>query len=190
MGYDPIFKQQPGPAQIQPAPNSTPHQPAVPASSPPGSASYSPQVPQGYAPAASTGYAPAASTASSTHSQYDNFNNSAIDPALAAADPAMNGQQAYNGAHALQTGLRGSPYSSVPPEPPVLKGKATSLAGRHLIASSFLTNKQHGQYESRRFSQSVVSTPQKCRLATAPSPRSSTRNSLSCSAKTTAWVSI
>ncbi|KAJ4296469.1 hypothetical protein N0V90_006514 [Kalmusia sp. IMI 367209] len=127
MGYDPIFKQQPGPAQIQPAPNSTPHQPAVSASSPPASASYSPQVPQGYAPAASAGYAPAASTASSTHSQHENFNNSAIDPALAATDPAMNGQPSYNGAHALQPGLRGSPYSSAPSEPPVLKGRPVRI---------------------------------------------------------------
>ncbi|KAL1607658.1 hypothetical protein SLS60_002593 [Paraconiothyrium brasiliense] len=125
MGYDPIFKQQPGPANLQPAPNSTQHQPSVPATSPPASASsqYSPQVPQGYAPASTVGYAPAASTASSTPSHHDNFNNPAIDPALAATDPAMNGQPPYNGAHALQAGLRGSPYSSAPPEAPILKGR-------------------------------------------------------------------
>lgn len=127
MGYDPIFKQQPGPANLQPAPNTTPHQPSVPATSPPASASsqYSPQVPQGYAPASNAGYAPAASTASSTPSHHDNFNNSAIDPALAATDPAMNGQPPYNGAHALQAGLRGSPYASAAPEPPLLKGEST-----------------------------------------------------------------
>ncbi|KAL5396520.1 hypothetical protein PMIN02_003128 [Paraphaeosphaeria minitans] len=125
LGYDPIFKQQPGPANLQPAPNTTQHQPSVPATSPPASASsqYSPQVPQGYAPASTVGYAPAASTASSTPSHHDNFNNSAIDPALAATDPAMNGQPAYNGAHALQAGLRGSPYSSAAPEAPLLKGR-------------------------------------------------------------------
>ena len=62
MGYDPIFKQQPGPANLQPAPNTAPHQPNVPAASPPASASsqYSPQVPQGYAPASNAGAADAA----------------------------------------------------------------------------------------------------------------------------------
>lgn len=129
MGYDPIFKQQPGPANLQPAPNTAQHPPSVPATSPPASASsqYSPQVPQGYAPAATAGYAPAASTASSTPSHHDNFNNPAIDPALAATDPAMNGQPPYNGAHALQAGLRGSPYSSAAPEAPILKGELRGL---------------------------------------------------------------
>ncbi|KAF2002915.1 hypothetical protein P154DRAFT_593408 [Amniculicola lignicola CBS 123094] len=102
LGYDPIFKQQPGPAQIQPAPNSAPHQVSVPASAPPTAAApYSGQVPQGYAPAASTGYPPPAPVTAAHH---ENFN--AIDPALAGQDPAMHGAPQYNGGHALNPALR------------------------------------------------------------------------------------
>ncbi|KAF1974999.1 hypothetical protein BU23DRAFT_85634 [Bimuria novae-zelandiae CBS 107.79] len=139
MGYDPIFKQQPGPANLQPAPNTTPQQPTVPATSPPASASsqYSPQVPQGYAPASNAGFAPAASTGSSTPSHHDNFNN-AIDPQLASADPAMNGQPSYNGTHALQARLRGSPYAPI--EAPVLKGRQLQIDEIFAIAGYYPPN--------------------------------------------------
>jgi hypothetical protein len=135
LGYDPIFKQQPGPTQIQPAPNSAPHQTSVPASSPPTSAPYSGQVPQGYAPAAA-GYGPPPS-APGANPPHENFNNSAIDPALAAADPAMHGGQGpYNGAHALNPVLRGmgssSPYSSTQSDAPPTKGQSTYQTHRQL----------------------------------------------------------
>ncbi|KAF2189637.1 hypothetical protein K469DRAFT_562266 [Zopfia rhizophila CBS 207.26] len=132
LGYDPIFKQQPGPAQIQPAPNSAPHQSSVPASAPPTTLPYGSQVPQGYAPAASSSYAPPLPTAGSGHPQYDNFNNSAIDPALAATDPAMHGSQPpYNGTQALNPALRGigsaSPYSSVASDAQPVKAKRVKI---------------------------------------------------------------
>ncbi|KAF2731188.1 hypothetical protein EJ04DRAFT_15615 [Polyplosphaeria fusca] len=124
LGYDPIFKQQPGPAQIQPAPNSTPHQAAVPAPAPPASTPYSGPVPQGYAPATTTSYAPPVTT---SHPSHENF-NSAIDPALAATDPAMHGGQSpYSSAHALNPALRGvesaSPYSSAASDAQPVKAK-------------------------------------------------------------------
>jgi hypothetical protein len=131
LGYDPIFKQQPGPPQIQPAPNSTPHQASLPASSPPISAPYT-QVPQGYAPAVTAGYVPPVSSSQTNHTGNANFDNnsigSAIDPALAGQDPAMHGgQPPYNSAHALNPMLRGvgsaSPYSSAASETPVIKGR-------------------------------------------------------------------
>ncbi|KAF2651918.1 hypothetical protein K491DRAFT_74937 [Lophiostoma macrostomum CBS 122681] len=130
LGYDPIFKQQPGPTQIQPAPNSTTHQTSIPASSPPTTAPYSGQVPQGYAPAAAGyGHPPSAPGANPPH---ENFNNSAIDPALAATDPAMHsGHGPYNGAHALNPVLRGmdssSPYSSTPSEHTPTKGRRLNI---------------------------------------------------------------
>ncbi|PVI07171.1 hypothetical protein DM02DRAFT_355114 [Periconia macrospinosa] len=135
LGYDPIFKQQPGPAQIQPAPNSAPHQVSVPATTPPTTAAYAGQVPQGYAPAASGGYPPPPPATSSVHHQHDSFNSSAIDPALAAAtDPSMHSQPQYNGVHALNPALRGSPYSPAAPEGPI-KGNKMKISDIFPIAN-------------------------------------------------------
>ncbi len=90
LGYDPIFKQQPGPPQIQPAPSTAPSTTPTPAISAPPQPTYS-NVPQGYAPAASAGYAPALSASvypppPAADPAYEI--GSAIDPALAAAEPA------------------------------------------------------------------------------------------------------
>ncbi|KAF2018704.1 hypothetical protein BU24DRAFT_458448 [Aaosphaeria arxii CBS 175.79] len=135
LGYDPIFKQQPGPATIQPAPNAAPHHSPVQASAPPSTAAYAGQVPQGYAPAASAGYAPP--PASGSGHPHENFGGSAIDPALA-ADPNMHGGQApYNGAHALNPVLRGlnSP-NQYPggPEAPLTKAKRIRINDVFAIA--------------------------------------------------------
>jgi hypothetical protein len=121
LGYDPIFKQQPGPAQIQPAPNSvpTPHSTTPgPAPTAPSSSTYSQSpVPQGYAPASSSGYAPAASATSGVHSS-ENFN--AIDPALAAppGQAAHQGQPPYNGVHMMDPAMRGPPGANAYQHPP------------------------------------------------------------------------
>ncbi len=129
LGYDPIFKQQSGPAQIQPAPNSAsaPHSttPAS-ASAPLTSAPYSQtSVPQGYAPASSAGYASAASTTTGGQPS-ENFN--AIDPAL-----AQSGPPAYNGLHAMDPSMRGPPGAgSYPPPPPPEPVKGQSSDGFHM----------------------------------------------------------
>ncbi|KAK5141119.1 hypothetical protein LTR04_002722 [Oleoguttula sp. CCFEE 6159] len=84
LGYDPIFKQQPGPPSIQPAPSAGSYVRPEPATSQPGASAYS-NVPQGYAPAASAGYSlGTSSTAVDSPFEY----GSAIDPALAGADPS------------------------------------------------------------------------------------------------------
>lgn len=84
MGYDPIFKAQPGPAAIQPAPTSAP--PTNSATSAP----YPAPVP-GYAPSIAGSYGPALSTgASSPGSSVEPYDySSAIDPALQAAGPSQ-----------------------------------------------------------------------------------------------------
>jgi hypothetical protein len=120
LGYDPIFKQQPGPAQIQPAPNSAPapHS-TTPAPAPPApSSTYSQSpVPQGYAPASSSGYAPAAPATSGAHSA-ENF----IDPALAAqsSHSSQHVQPPYNGVHNMDPALRGTQGNSYPHSLPSL----------------------------------------------------------------------
>ncbi|KAF1830269.1 hypothetical protein BDW02DRAFT_110447 [Decorospora gaudefroyi] len=131
LGYDPIFKQQSGPAQIQPAPNSASAPHASGASSvpaPPSSSSYSQSpVPQGYAPATSAGYATNAPATSGDH-QAANFH--AIDPALAQSDPALQPHQSYNGLHAMDPAMRAPPgahgYPPLPPQEP-RKGKRLNI---------------------------------------------------------------
>lgn len=129
LGYDPIFKSQSGPPQIQPAPNSAPqphapNAPSQPAPSTQSSYSQSP-VPQGYAPAsaAPAGYAPAAST-TGAHPP-DNFN--AIDPALAQSGQSMQpGVAPYSGVHTLDPAMRGPPGANPyvpPPLPEPVKGQ-------------------------------------------------------------------
>ncbi len=88
MGYDPIFKQQPGPAAIQPAPTTASSQPTVAApANPYGNQpsmiqSYAAQVPNmGYEPALSAGV----SSPGSSNQQFDYA--SAIDPALETVAP-------------------------------------------------------------------------------------------------------
>lgn len=130
LGYDPIFKQQPGPAQIQPAPNAapTPHSstPPVPAAALPAPANFQSQVPQGYAPASSAGYAPAAAATSAGHDPQA-FN--AIDPALAAAAaPQMHpGQPQYNGLP-MDPAMRQPSYAHPPPPPEPHKGKRLNIS--------------------------------------------------------------
>ena len=79
LGYDPIFKSQPGPPAIQPAPSSAPAMQATSATSSP-----YPPPPQGYVPASSQAYAPILSTGpSSPASSSEPFDYAAaIDPAL------------------------------------------------------------------------------------------------------------
>ncbi|KAI4708231.1 hypothetical protein J4E89_006853 [Alternaria sp. Ai002NY15] len=127
LGYDPIFKQQSGPAQIQPAPNSAPAPHATSAPAPaPSSSNYSQSpVPQGYAPASSAGYATAAPATSGEHQQ-GNFH--AIDPALAQADPNLQPPQHYNGVHPMDPNMRGPPGASYhPPPPEPMKGKRLNI---------------------------------------------------------------
>ncbi|KAF2032020.1 hypothetical protein EK21DRAFT_62027 [Setomelanomma holmii] len=135
LGYDPIFKQQPGPAQIQPAPNSgpAPHSTTpVPAPAPPASSTYSQSpVPQGYAPASSSGYAPVQPATSGTHPS-ENYN--AIDPALAAppGQPMHQGQPQYNGVHDMNSAMGGPPgataYAQPPPPLQATRGKKLVMA--------------------------------------------------------------
>lgn len=91
MGYDPIFKQQPGPAQIQPAPSAAPPVTSTPATAapPPTQATYS-HIPQGYAPAAPN-YAPVPGHSTSPPAPGPDPSyelTAAIDPALAGGEPA------------------------------------------------------------------------------------------------------
>jgi len=75
LGYDPMFKTQVGPSNIQPAPNSTP------TDTPTNSASF-PTPPPGYSAAASSSHPRSASADSPTSSSEAYEYGAAIDPAL------------------------------------------------------------------------------------------------------------
>ncbi|TVY68682.1 putative transcriptional regulatory protein [Lachnellula suecica] len=87
LGYDPIFKPQPGPANIQPSPSSAPLQPGQLATANPYG---NPHLIQGgYPPATMANYDPALSAGVSSPGSGSGFYDaSAIDPALEAAAPS------------------------------------------------------------------------------------------------------
>ena len=133
LGYDPIFKQQSGPAQIQPAPNSAPapHATSAPPAPAPASTYSQSPVPQGYAPASSAGYAAAAPATSGEHQHQPSFH--AIDPALAQPDSALQSQHYNNGVHAMDPAIRAppGPNAFAPPPGPPIKGWYTRSRHMH-----------------------------------------------------------
>ncbi|KAI9800075.1 MAG: hypothetical protein M1825_004257 [Sarcosagium campestre] len=133
LGYDPIFKAQPGPTAIQPAPSSGPSMSAAPAQSAPISSAY-PSLGQGYPTPGTSSFAPALSAgASSPGSSVEPYDYSAaIDPALEAAatgqmampSAGFDGNQNYR--QDLKRGLdSASPFSSAASDTQNPRGGAT-----------------------------------------------------------------
>ncbi|MCJ1478991.1 hypothetical protein MMC13_007675 [Lambiella insularis] len=107
LGYDPIFKSQPGPAAIQPAPSSAPSmQPQSATASP------YPPPPHGYMPAGTQAYAPTLTAGvTSPDSSVEPYDYSAaIDPALeGAGTPQMQVHSSlYGGPHDSKLGAKPS----------------------------------------------------------------------------------
>ncbi|KAL8634894.1 MAG: hypothetical protein Q9228_007558 [Teloschistes exilis] len=109
LGYDPIFKSQPGPAAIQPAPSAAPPMQPIPTSAPP-----YPPPPQGYVAAASQSYTPpnllttTSSPNATSEQQYDY--GAALDPALASSLQSKVLPDVFNGMDANRQSASGSPY--------------------------------------------------------------------------------
>ena len=111
LGYDPIFKSQPGPAPIQPAPSAAPSmQPHLATSSP------YPPPPQGYMPAGSQPYPPsltAGATSPDSSEPYDYA--AAIDPALEGPSTThMQVNPLYDGTHEAKLGGALHSHSPLP----------------------------------------------------------------------------
>jgi hypothetical protein len=150
LGYDPIFKQQPGTAAIQIAPSSASAQSGLAATANPYQTQ--PQMPYGMPPATTMGYenslsAGVSSPGSANHNQFDQ--NSYIDPALEAAGPASaGGYQSSSGMpQLLHDTLRremhsASPYSSNASETPHLRGGASSF----VMSPSNVYSEEDGAY--------------------------------------------
>lgn len=90
-GYDPIFKQQQGPAAIQPAPSSAPQQGGTAATANP--YGNQPHMLGGYGGVSNMGYDPALSASHSSPASQQFDYASAIDPALEASGPPATGVQ-------------------------------------------------------------------------------------------------
>ncbi|KAL8926469.1 MAG: hypothetical protein Q9172_001772 [Xanthocarpia lactea] len=96
LGYDPIFKSQPGPTAIQPAPSAAPSMQSTPSSAPP-----YPPPPQGYVPASSQSYTPpnlvTSRSSPNTASENPYDYHVTIDPALASSLQAKANAPMHNG---------------------------------------------------------------------------------------------
>lgn len=116
LGYDPIFKAQPGPAAIQPAPSSAPSMNPLTTTS----SSY-PPPPQGYMPASSQPFAPGltAGAASPDQSAEPFDYTTAIDPALEAAGSSQMQVHSslYDGSHESKLGGNNKPLFYPGPSP-------------------------------------------------------------------------
>lgn len=104
LGYDPIFKQQPGPANIQPAPSGNAPPPPNPASTPTAVPSNPYQTPQSY-PGTGGTFIPAAGAPYGGAEQSFEHSTS-LDPALAGGDPHMH--MAQNSHSSLQPQRKGA----------------------------------------------------------------------------------
>lgn len=120
LGYDPIFKQQPGPSPIQPAPSSAPLQAATLATANP--YGNQPSMLQGYGaqiPAMAFDASLSAGVSSPGSAQQFDY-SSAIDPALEAAVAAPQGAPQFTQGTVYFYGdelSRSSPFSSSPCSP-------------------------------------------------------------------------
>lgn len=144
LGYDPIFKQQTGPAIIQPAPSSAPSAGGIAATSNP--YGNQPQMLTGYGAPANMSYDPSLSAGvSSPGSANQHFDYaSAIDPALEAVAPANAGstfQTTTPGMPIFREDLKrevqsASPFSSGSSDHnPHLRGGASSFISPSPVAS-------------------------------------------------------
>lgn len=136
LGYDPIFKQQPGPPNIQPAPSAAPSQAGSAATANPyGNQS---QVLGGYGAPVSMAYDPALSAGVSSpgsgSGQYDYA--SAIDPALEAVTPSTAASNIFQPTTSgmptfrddLKRALQSASPFSVTSDTPHLRGGASSFS--------------------------------------------------------------
>ncbi|KAL2879252.1 hypothetical protein SGCOL_005377 [Colletotrichum sp. CLE4] len=116
LGYDPIFKQQPGPSVIQPAPNAqrvpTPTIPPVPSSVPPPvptvpSTPVAPQVPVPVAPSNPYGNQPA--VLPSSYNPPVASSHAPLDPALNSAASGIKPEPTYDFAAPIDPALQNLP---------------------------------------------------------------------------------
>ncbi|WYZ35284.1 hypothetical protein EsH8_I_001560 [Colletotrichum jinshuiense] len=122
LGYDPIFKQQPGPSAIQPAPNAqrvpTPTVPSVPSSVPPTvptvpSTPAAPPVPVPVASSNPYGNQPA--VLPSSYNPPVTSAHAPLDPALTSTTPSVKPEASYDFAAPIDPALQNLPAPATVP---------------------------------------------------------------------------
>ena len=129
MGYDPIFKQQPGPPVLQPAPSAAPPPTSETTTASAPLSSY-PNVPQGYVPASgvnfSSNFASATPPNPSSDSTYDY--GATIDPSLATGEGSagmttnqanQSGPETYRSAVDMPYPSKGESHFAIPRTEPL-----------------------------------------------------------------------
>lgn len=105
LGYDPIFKHQPGPANIQPAPSGNPPPPANPSATPSAVPSNPYQTPQSF-PGTGGTFIPAAGAPYGSAEAPFEHGGTSLDPALAGGDHPLH--MAQNNHSSLQPQRKGA----------------------------------------------------------------------------------
>ncbi|KAE8348091.1 hypothetical protein BDV28DRAFT_113466 [Aspergillus coremiiformis] len=127
LGYDPVFKQQPTPSAIQPAPNSHPSLVVNPQDPSTSSTPTYPAAPPGYVPAISQPFAPSESPSTSTE-RYDYG---------ASIDPTLDGNNSSNMA-SVQNAVEGGLQSTVNPVNTTQPSDPTSFRVKQVQISDLL----------------------------------------------------
>ncbi|TID21723.1 putative c6 finger domain [Venturia nashicola] len=160
LGYDPIFKQQSGPQQLQPAPSASPSSTsstlaahsAPPSKYPPAQSSYSPQINSGYAPSPSPHPAhsahppPALHQALPQQQQHSYEYTSAIDPALAGAEGAGPPPPPLHPPHDQYSRRTPPPSTSAHSVPPV---KMENKPARLIRIEELFSADRHGSPDAQ-----------------------------------------
>lgn len=131
LGYDPVFRPQPAPSAIQPAPNPAPSLVVNPQDPP---SSY-PAAPPGYVPASSQPFAPSVQSDSSTQS-HDQVNRTGAEPSVEGSDTmsAMASvQDAVDGSLSQTAGTPSATAPSIARPPSGQFGKQGSLSSRAVV---------------------------------------------------------
>ncbi|KAF9873660.1 C6 finger domain-containing protein [Colletotrichum karsti] len=121
LGYDPIFKQQPGPSAIQPAPNapqriSTPTIPSVPSSVPPTvpTVPSTPVAPPQVPVSSSNPYGNQSAVLPSSYNASVASSHAPLDPALNSAAPNVKAEPNYDFAASIDPALQNLPPATLP----------------------------------------------------------------------------
>nr|XP_036579010.1 negative acting factor [Colletotrichum truncatum]KAF6786441.1 negative acting factor [Colletotrichum truncatum] len=169
LGYDPIFKQQPGPSAIQPAPNTqrvpTPTIPSIPSSVPP----TVPTVPSTPAPpvpvpvASSNPYGNQPAVLPSTYSAAPvTASHAPLDPALTSATPSVKSETTYDFAAPIDPALQSLPAAATVPSTQNQSFSGEQRAGfdNHLRAKGMRIDELIGLLGPAAPTQEIALTPE------------------------------
>ncbi|KAF6823201.1 negative acting factor [Colletotrichum musicola] len=169
LGYDPIFKQQPGPSAIQPAPNAprvpTPTVPSLPSSSVPPAVPTVPSTPAAPVPLPVTSTNPYGNQPAVLPSSYNAVpaaSHAPLDPALTATTPSVKTETGYDFAAPIDPALQSLPTPATIPSTQNQPFAADHRAGfdNHLRATNMRVDDLIGLLGPAAPTQEIALTPE------------------------------